>query len=144
MNTSQQAQKGFKTFILTLSLSLIVFSVIYYMLNTNPSDKDENYTANAEVHKTTEEVLGAEDEGKTVFGSLIEQKMDVPSKAVLSGVDTGETTESTTAIPDTGSLSVTVGLVTSLGMFMTGLFVIYRDPRKMALLGFEKKLLEDL
>ena len=35
MNANEQAQKGFKTFILTLSISLIVFSVIYYLISNN-------------------------------------------------------------------------------------------------------------
>ena len=142
MNSNQQAQKGFKTFILTLSISLIVFSVIYYMLNSTPTEVDETVTASTEVYKETEDVLGTED--KTVFGRLVEQKMDVPSKAVLSGMDSGESTESTSPVPDTGSLSVTLGLIVSMAIFVVGLFIIYQDPRKTALLGFEKKILEDL
>lgn len=41
MNSSTQAQKGFKTFILTLVVSLVVFSAIYYVVNSDsPSSVD--------------------------------------------------------------------------------------------------------
>lgn len=143
MNSSQQAQKGFKTFILTLSVSLIVFSVIYYVMNAVPTDNESEVAARFEKQET---VLGAEDEAESnsVFADLAEQEMDVPSRTVLAGMDTMESTESTTAVPDTGSFGVTVGLVSSLVVFIVGLFVIYKDPRKLALLGFEKRMTRDL
>jgi cobalamin biosynthesis Mg chelatase CobN len=39
MNSKTQAQKGFKTFILTLAISLAVFSGIYYIINTDNSEQ---------------------------------------------------------------------------------------------------------
>jgi hypothetical protein len=67
--------------------------------------------------------------------------VDVPVRTVLAGAEVTETTEST--VPETGVFGVTVGLVTSLVVFAIGLFVISKDPRKMALLNFEREILEE-
>ncbi len=39
MDSKAQAQKGFKTFMLTLVVSLFVFSAIYMVLNRNTDDR---------------------------------------------------------------------------------------------------------
>ena len=146
MNSSQQAQKGFKTFILTLSVSLIIFSVIYYVINSSEFSPSPTNTA----MRIEDEVLGVSakedpvEANNTVFGLLAEQEVEVPTKTVLAGADTMETTESTSPVPETGTFGVTVGLVSSLTIFVVGLFVIYKDPRKAALLGFERDVTKNL
>ena len=58
MNANEQAQKGFKTFILTLSISLIVFSVIYYLISNN-----SNFEQNSDLvgdSSNTQPVVNAE------------------------------------------------------------------------------------
>ena len=138
MNSTQQAQKGFKTFLLTLSISLIIFSVIYYVLTSSTFNKS-GLSADIE----DEQAVLVEEE--TVFGELASQKMDVPQRAVLAGADeTDETTQGTTAVPDSGTFEVTVGLILSGITFLIGLYVIMRDPRKMALVGFERNTIKDL
>lgn len=158
MNSYDQAQKGFKTFLLTLSVSLIVFSVIYYAITTSSEvtdlsaniqddgSSDVTYT----IKQEEEEVAGRQDTvsdqpeeaavSKTVFGQLAAMDLNVEPKAVLAGAN--EATQST--VPETGTFGVTVGLFMSLVAFLGGLYVISQDPRKMALLGFEKDALKDL
>ncbi|OGC68984.1 hypothetical protein A2415_04265 [candidate division WWE3 bacterium RIFOXYC1_FULL_39_7] len=137
MNSTDQAQKGFKTFLLTLSISLILFSVVYYVI-TSPSLNKSELSADVE-----EEQVSYTEE--TVFGDLASQKMDVPTRAVLAGADgTAETTQGTAAVPDSGTFEVTLGLILSGITFLTGLFVISKDPRKIALSGFEKRVVRGL
>ncbi|MDC0449226.1 hypothetical protein OAL67_01320 [bacterium] len=150
MNNSQQAQKGFRTFVLTLSVSLIVFSVVYFLVNQPTITSD-----------SSDEVLGTTTvEEESVFGALSVQRKDVSSGSVLAGAAIAEedllgstpvvpetpvveeSTEST--VPDTGTVGITAGLISSCVVFGAGLFVIYKDPRRLALLGFERKVTSDL
>ncbi|NMB70020.1 hypothetical protein GYA27_02355 [candidate division WWE3 bacterium] len=149
MNNSTQAQKGFKTFLLTLSVSLIIFSVIYYVI-TNTSSQNESLP---------KDVLGAvvensqdsakqdpKDAEDTVFGKLASQPMNVDSKAVLAGSDfqTTGTTQSTTSVPQTGVVGITFGLITSGLLFILATTVIAKDPRKLAITSFEKRTIKRL
>jgi hypothetical protein len=59
MNSKTQAQKGFKTFILTLAISLAVFSGIYYIINS----EDENAQVVTTPESNTANVLDAKVEG---------------------------------------------------------------------------------
>lgn len=140
MNSSDQAQKGFKTFILTLSMSLIVFSVVYYLISNSSAPEDLNANIDSAVSYEVEK------DSAQVFGDLADKQANESQKAVLAGTTSSdtETTQSTTPVPDSGMFGVTVGLFTSLLVFATGLFIIYKDPRKLALATFEKKILEDL
>lgn len=149
MNNSTQAQKGFKTFLLTLSVSLIIFSVIYYVI-TNTSSQNESLP---------KDVLGAvvensqdsantdpKDTEDTVFGKLAAQPMNVDSKAVLAGSDfqTTGTTQSTTSVPQTGVVGITFGLITSGLLFILATTVIAKNPRKLAINSFEKRTIKRL
>ena len=121
MNSKKQAQKGFKTFILTLAISLAVFSGIYYIINveddspvmkTTSEDESTNVldARVAETANNNEETLGEKSERpeeESVFADLaVAKSVGVGEEdtdetgAVLAGADVGETTEST--VPDTG------------------------------------------
>ena len=100
MNSTTQAQKGFKTFILTLVVSLLVFSALYVVINEDPSAE----TLGVEEKASSEEQMQG-----SVFEELVSQKTEVETRTVLAGADdtSGTTTpdgdtvpEST--VPDTG------------------------------------------
>ena len=151
MNNSESAKRGFKTFILTLSISLILFSAAYYALTTyNPGGKSNegqpiatselgaNSTADNE---SSPNVQGAKDE-RTVFGQIIEKKPREQAQEVLAGATSApQTTQSTTSVPVTGFTEMTVGLLLSLVLFVGAMVYNLINPRKFALSSFEKKLL---
>lgn len=179
MTSSDSAKKGFKTFILTLSISLIVFSVIYYLLtNSTPtslevtsSEKKADASATtvastkaiadttiaqveavAQVSKDTlvkeeKEVKGAKDvkEVKDAKVSVFKQLAQTPVTTKPSEVLAAETVaQTTTSVPSTGTLSITLGLFISLLAFLSALVWLALNPRKVALTGFEKQALKDL
>lgn len=140
MSVAQQAKSGFKTFVLTFFVSLLVFGAIYYLISDSVgSDIDIEGTDAIGYTKTQEdEVLGEQDEPKTEspFGELVEQEVDVPQKRVLAGA--AESTQST--VPDTGIASVTVGFLGSLVLFAFFAYVVFINPRKYALSKFEQEI----
>ncbi len=54
MNSNNQAQKGFKTFILTLVISLIVFSAIYYIVNSDTGSSEAPIKETSVIESKTE------------------------------------------------------------------------------------------
>ena len=173
-----QSTKGLSTFVLTLSISLIVFSAIYYMMTTN-SVSQEDYkvevvseskvteetaqqpisqkveentqpkiTQNTENVETAVEVKKEEvkKEDKTVFGKLASSSPEDYKGQVLAGTDplpSGSAPvvqQSTTSNLETGVTSITAGLVSSFILFISAMVFIYRNPRKLALNTFEKKI----
>ena len=140
MNNSSQAQKGFKTFVLTLSISLIVFSVIYYyMSQTSSTVAGVGTEAAAPVEEgQSVKVEPLKIESKSVFADLSASKPNVASKAVLAGAT--EVPQTTTAVPATGVTSITFGLMVSFAAFLAGMIVIMQNPRKLALASFEKRV----
>jgi hypothetical protein len=151
MNNSESAKKGFKTFILTLSISLMVFSAVYYILSsygtdTGMSGVQDNEVANAMITEKKESpgVQGAKDE-KTVFGEIVNKKpldKTLEVQAVLAGATSApETTQSTTAVPGTGYTEMTIGLILSLILFIGAMIYNLMNPRKMALSKFERDAL---
>lgn len=154
---SESAKNGFKTFILTLSVSLVVFSVIYYVI-TNFSDKtasSSEYRASVvqEVSQQEEQpqdsqqqpaVAGAETEKKdTVFGALADSTISQEPKGVVLAGSTVATQTTQSTVPDTGLAGITVGLFSSLFVFALGIFYVARNPRKVALSEFEREVLKD-
>lgn len=153
---SESASKGFKTFILTLAISLIVFSGIYYLVTNYASEKSFIAASDTEVSykKTTDdsqkseldtpkvaEVQGVTDTQPNPFKELAEKDdLGVAPQEVLAGADVTETTQSTTAVPQTGAFGITLGLVFSFILFGIGLFVVYLNPRNLAISSFEKKV----
>jgi hypothetical protein len=158
MNNSVQAQKGFRTFILTLSVSLIVFSVIYYFVSSvdNTPDIRSPVSEELSVGASNDPVGG---EAPLAFASLVAGTDDSAAvPVVLSGATENldeesyyedpsysdyvqEGTEST--VPDGGVLSVTVGLISSIVLFLAGSWVIQRGPRNFALNRFEHQFIEE-
>lgn len=145
MSNTYQAKSGFKSFILTLSLSLVIFSALYYVVTDVSKDVD------IEKRESDEKVvLNTKD---SIFGKLSEQKLDRTEQAVLAGATTTEegtpgtldaveeATEST--VPVTGSNTFT-GITIGFGFLTVALYIIFSGPRRMALIGFEKKVVKNL
>ena len=146
MNNSESAKRGFRTFILTLSISLMVFSAVYYALTTyspdSNSDKNQTVVASNVVVKEEKspDVQGVADK-RTVFADIVNKKPQVRPQEVLAGATSApQTTQSTTAVPSTGFTEMTIGLVLSLGLFIGAIIYNILNPRKLALSRFEKKL----
>jgi hypothetical protein len=156
MNNSESAQKGFKTFILTLSISLMVFSAVYYFLSTYSPDKSNGATPTQIVADTTvvnASVKGASTEKVTptdpvqaeapasVFGAIASKKPQGRAQAVLA--ETTQASQSTTIVPSTGVTEISLGLALSFGLFLAAIVFTSMNPRKMALKGFEKQVLKN-
>jgi hypothetical protein len=160
MNNSDVAKNGFKTFILTLAVSLIVFSTIYYVI-TSRTGSDKFEAKNSQVSYVTSEdtpkeaVEGASTDKPASFankpasfGQLADAapqvKAQVAKGVVLSGstVNTTQTTQSTSI--NTGVVEITVGLFISLALFLVGFYVVFLNPRKLALIDFERSITKKL
>lgn len=146
VSRSTSAASSFRTFILTLSISLIVFSVVYYFMSSSGNSLEvfENSLSDRSVSEVTEEeVQGIKSE--SIFGEIAAKDPDTQARFVLAGADeVDETTQSTTSVPETGIFSVTVGLISATVLFLVGLIVISSNPRKLALNTFEKSVTKDL
>jgi len=148
MNNSESAKKGFRTFILTLSVSLIVFSAVYYFLTSYNIDSSNSGTGGKEVavekalvNEGSPNVQGAKTE-KTVFGDIVNKKPVSRTQEVLAGATSApQTTQSTTAVPATGYTEMTIGLILSLVLFIGAMIYNSLNPRKIALSKFEKDIL---
>ncbi|MFC1622072.1 hypothetical protein ACFL13_01670, partial [Patescibacteria group bacterium] len=128
---------GFKTFILTLVVSLLVFSALYVVINEDSS---------AETLGVEEKVSSDVQMQGSVFEELVNQEVETEPRAVLAGTDTADTTtppeEDTTpesTVPDTGISGPTLGI-----LLTTGLLAIawYLNTRPSA--SFEKRVLKEL
>lgn len=156
-----QSTKGLSTFVLTLSISLIVFSAIYYMMTTN-SVSQEDYkvdvvseskvTDEADAQQLTENIESNEsvsefeESDSTIFGKLADSSPESYTGQVLAGTDplpsssAPEVQQTTTSNLETGVTSITAGLISSFILFISAMVFIYRNPRKLALNTFEKKI----
>ncbi len=170
MNNAHQAKNGFKTFVVTLVISLGVFAAVYY-LTSYPSyemdiDESTGGTRN-EVDSPLSSVEGENVLGETdsPFANLNEQEISTPRRTVLSGEDViseeeeemaameedeiesyeedlALATETTeTTVPDTGTLGMTFSLFTSMAILAGGLYYVYLGPRNLALKSFEEQIL---
>lgn len=162
MNSSSvadQTGKSFKTFILTLSISLIVFSAVYYFISESSDGGSGTLGAKSSATTPVKEV--------SVFKELSETPSNVEERAVLALTDAiGDGTDSTvpaattpattttveedtavaettsSTVPVTGVTETTVGLVLSMLAFAVGFWVIKKDSRKLALRSFESNVLK--
>lgn len=158
-SVKDQARKGLSTFVLTLSISLIVFSTIYYLMTTKSSEPEESYNPVGMV-TVDEENNGGDVKGKssesTVFGDIASADPNTSYGQVLAGADEADdtttatttttvtqTTQSNSSL-NTGVTSITIGLVFALVLFIATLVFVSRDPRKFALSTFEKKTTKGL
>lgn len=155
-----QSTKGLSTFVLTLSISLIVFSTIYYLMTTRSPTQDDFTAESVSQSKVTEEESASQPvtvntknreevkgkDTKTVFGEIADAKPNTTYRQVLAGSDvaSSETTQTTMSNLETGVTSVTAGLISAFILFVSGMIFIYRNPRKLALNTFEKKMTKGL
>ncbi len=143
MNNSQ-GKNGFKTFVVTLGLSLAVFGTAYYLITESTSEVDiEKEAAEISLRKSQEEVASYTAEQATAFEKLVSQEMDVPGKAVLAGATSTDETTQATQVPETGS-NTAYALLASLTALTLGGYMFVYGPRRLALSGFEKKVLKNL
>ena len=155
MNSNTQAQKGLKTFLLTLVISLVVFSAIYYIINADTPEKNSYEGAaesslNVQRNSSADTATLGDTNTRSVFGELASteaQDYDVQPRQVLSGAeeydeDTIETTQTT--VPVTGIFGPTFGLLLSSLSLGLGAYLIFLGPRKSALASFEKGVIKDL
>jgi len=165
MNNSESAKKGFRTFILTLAVSLMVFSAVYYVLTTYTQKQDSSQSASAAgaaIQQETamaqeqavageeenENVQGAKDERggtmatvaavpeeKTVFGQIAQAD---PHDVLAGATSAPQTPQTTSSVPTTGFSEMTIGLIVSLVLFVGAMIYTVKNPRKVALAKFEK------
>lgn len=142
--TNEQAKNGFKTFIITLSVSLIVFSALYYLINVSVSRKvdiEQNESVVGSVLPASTEAKVETPKKETVFGPIANTKVASQPKVVLAG-STTQTTQSTTPVPVTGSTEMTYALLISSVIISLGTFMYLAGPRKAAIASFEKDVLK--
>lgn len=141
------AKNGFKTFVLTLGVSLLFFGLVYFLLNANTGESEN--IDDAKMNTTNEEVLGTtteapqeqakEEEVKpeekpTVFAEIAKIKPNVVAPAVLAGAT--QTTQST--VPVTGTTSVTLGFMSAVSLLAFSAYTLVKGPRNAALKSFER------
>jgi len=163
MNNSESAKRGFRTFILTLSISLMVFSALYYALTTYNPQKDsgeerveavntaglsgsdnsrDSVPSTVTKGSETPDVQGAKDQ-RTVFGAVANSKPTARPQEVLAGATSApQTTQSVTPVPSTGFTEMTIGLLLSFSLFVGAMIYSFLNPRKLALSNFEKKIVK--
>ena len=146
-SVKENAGKSFKTFMLTLSISLIVFSGVYYVLTMNSSSPESHEVSM--VSKSGQNAQVAQvvtDNQKSVFGEIAARTPEVMGAAVLAGATGPVATQTTQSAGNlnTGTVSVTFGLVGSLVLFLIALVIVSRNPRKLALISFEKSITKGL
>lgn len=135
---SQQQANGFKTFVATLSVSLLLFGALYYLITdfSNEVDIEDTASKSGPVAYDPAKVKGAST--LSVFGEISEKPTKAQPSVVLAGTDTAEeTTEST--VPDTGSETL-MGTVVAMGFFSATIYILLIGPRKFALAGFERDM----
>jgi hypothetical protein len=155
-SVKDQAKKGLSTFVLTLSISLIVFSTIYYFMTTGSSDSDDMTNSVGMVNSTDagkEPAVQGDSSQSTIFGDIASTDPDTTYRQVLAGSDDATTEEGTTVTNqttqsnsnlNTGVTSITVGLIFALVLFISTLVFVSKDPRKIALSTFERKTTKGL
>lgn len=145
---SQIAKNGFKTFVVTLSVSLMLFGVLYYLVSLAGSKKADIESVSANVPAVSKESDNSQPQAEaaiattagSVFGDLATTKMIAPVKAVLGAAD--QSTQSTT--PATGSEEITIGFVLSISLVALAFYVYLRNSRKHLMAGFEEDVTKDL
>lgn len=153
MSSTQQAKDGFKTFITTFVVSLVVFGAFYYFVSDSAANDVSIEDASSAIGYTAtpEQSAGAQpsiqgasadssNDNASPFGELARQEVNVDEKTVLAGAT--QTTQST--VPETGTASITIGLISSLLLFALFIYIVFINPRKYALSRFEKRVIEKL
>lgn len=152
--SAQNNNKGLRTFVLTLSVSLIIFSVVYYLMADSQSVNTDLQASNTET--LTANISEEDTEEPTVFGKIVSTTPDATSRAVLAGTTTSPTSTGTTSVtttttkqtttapvPNGGVTQLTWGFIISLLSFALGFVIISKDPRSLAVSFFERNMLKD-
>lgn len=150
MNNSTTAKNGFKTFILTLAISLVAFSVIYYVqtevaTKVSIENSDTVGQLNTDSTKKVAVVPAAVETAPaeaSIFKVLADDKTVVAKRVVLGGATTTETTQST--VPATGITEITYAFILSISLTLFGAYLFIYEPRRKALLSFERSVKRDL
>ena len=144
MYTEQQAKGGFKTFVVTLSVSLLLFGALYYLITGFSQEIDiESPDTTTVVYNASdvenESVMGASTQN-SVFSEIAQAPVNAQPATVLAAGDVAETTEST--VPSTGSNTL-LGVTMAIASFSAAAYVLLIGPRKLALSGFERDITEE-
>lgn len=166
MNTNNNGKSGFKSLVLVAAFFAILGSIAYSA--NNVEDLESNQATGPAYKKTEAQVADAQQQDESPFKKLAEQTPEEQSPAVLqantsddggtliSGTDndgmpntgaplaSGAGPQSTPSVPSTGSTGVTVALIFSSLALAFGIFVMAKNPRKLALARFEKKISKKL
>uniref|UniRef100_A0A7C4TP11 Uncharacterized protein n=1 Tax=candidate division WWE3 bacterium TaxID=2053526 RepID=A0A7C4TP11_UNCKA len=141
MDYETQAQNGFKTFIVTLVVSLIAFSAIYYLVADVSGNVDIESGGDQAMVQTPQQQVASSQDSKpaSVFEEISQKPVDSKASmvAVLGAAD--ESTEST--VPNTGSETL-VGTMLAGAFFSVALYFLLVGPRKLAIQGFENDVLK--
>jgi hypothetical protein len=164
MNNNNQNTNGFKIFALTVFTTMLVFSVLYYVYSDLNTEVDIESTP---IATNEQQATENKSEAEKVFKELAQAKV-VNNGAVLAAEDinntlaSGDTTgttqpdtmtttttattpESTTPeVPATGTTEVTLGLSIFFMGLAYGFYILYLNPRKLALRKFEDNLTNQL
>jgi len=157
MNTSEQAKKGFKTFLITLSVSLVLFSFVYYVVTDSRDefniDDASSVSAITNTNTNSPEVAGTTDakqddtkvtvgssNPESLFGEINKMKDSPKQRTVLAGA----TQTSQSSVPETGVDSITYALIGSSLLLGIGVFIYMYGPRKIAIRSFEKEVIRSL
>lgn len=153
MTPSDQAKKGFKTFLITLSVSLVLFSFIYYIVTDSKQDINlDDSTPSKEVSAAvtpTPEVKGDStvadakvdsSNEKSLFAELTTTTSSTNQRTVLAGT----TQSSQSSVPSTGVDSITYALVASSILLAGGVLYYIYGPRKVAINSFEREVIRSL
>lgn len=151
-NAAQQAKSGLKTFILVFSFSLIIFGSLYYVILDSSAKSvsiEENYNSLTYAGDVSGDMprddylvqAATQEELQNPFEQLNSQDAKAQLPSVLAG--TTQTTQST-PVPETGTVSITFGLLVSVSLFGFFSYMIFINPRKYALNKHARKILDDL
>lgn len=147
-STETQAKNGFKTFMVTLVISLVLFGSLYYLLTGFSEEIDiESDAMSLETSTTTEsneepakevafDKSAVQGTTTSVFQEIEKKPVTAKPAYVLAG-STSEASES--SVPSTGSETV-FGIALATFSFAAAIFVIAFGPRKIALSEFEKEM----
>jgi hypothetical protein len=150
-STEEQAKNGFKTFVVTLAISLVVFGGLYYLITGFSDEIDIEDTSASMEADIAYKKTGVQGRTTSVFQEISEKPVNAHPAAVLAGADeviTEESTESTTTttatttstvVPGTGSETL-IGTMLSISFFTLTAYTLFVGPRKFALKKFEEEI----
>ena len=131
---NNQATNGFKTFLITLVISLVVFGAAYYLITENsPGTSTENIEASAPDARVTNAQIDRSEQRAATFNDLAYANKS--EGVVLAGTD--ESTQTSSPVPATGS-NTTYMLLLSTILLAGSIYFFLLNPRKLALSHFEK------